>query len=125
MENYTRVKRTVEQVKFDAGVTLAGKLVKLDRVQVGEDAKKAVQYTVFDLESRTLKTFLGTHQINSVVMPGDVGKLIEIVCTGEDKTVVRNGRAMKTFDVYVWEKNGENAVEREDGTVITDADVPF
>lgn len=125
MENYTRAKRTVEQVKFDAGVSVAGKLVKLDRVQVNESAKKAVQYTVLDLETRTLKTFLGTHQINSVVLPGDVGKLVEIICTGEDKTIVRNGRAMKTFDVYVWERNGESAVEREDGTVITDADIPF
>jgi hypothetical protein len=124
---FVKVTRKVEQIKFQTGMSVRGKLVRIERVALSGSIEKKNQYTVIDPRDGGIVQFLGLNQIDCALFPADVGKWIEVECTGERDDVGRNGNKMKTFDISVWEKEGSEATAKEvDGSVhITDDDIPF
>ncbi len=108
-------------VQFADGEMLAGVLVRIDRTQVsnGNGAKApANRYTVRDLESGEMYSFLGTYQIDTKLNVADIGHVIEVRNEGTNPNVQRNGNAMKVFAVRVSEQPFNPAT-------ITDNDIPF
>lgn len=105
-------------VKFGDGETVAGVLISIEVAQV--NGKSAARYTVEDLDSGERTCFLGTAQINSKLRKSDVGHAIEVRCEGTDKSVIKNGNAMKLFRVKVSKEKVS-----DDSLLITDADIPF
>jgi hypothetical protein len=118
--NYTMEERKEPVlVKFGQGELCEGILIGFEKVQI--DGKEVIRYTVQPKDGGDLEMFHGVHQINKKLRPTDLGKYIVVRCTGEDKSVVRNGNAMKTFDVLVSKEKAKDA----DKLIITDADIPF
>lgn len=115
-------------VTFADGDFVEGVLVNVERIEVGEPKKMANRYTVADLDTRELSSFLGSYQIDTKLRPSDKGHFIQVRCEGEDKTVVRSGRAMKKFRVVVSDEAvpaAKTGNQLEDGTFITDYDIGF
>lgn len=112
-------------IKFADGESISGLLVGIERIEV--DKKPIVRYTVQDLDSGELSSFLGTYQINAKIRRNDVGHVIDVRYEGEDKSVSRNGNNMRKFKVLVSDRHvgplppGTAA----DGTLITDEDIGF
>ena len=112
--------------KFAEGQTVEGVLVKIYRIQVGDPEKPeapkrpATKYTVLEGQGE-LVSFLGSYDLDTKLNTRDVGHFIQIRYEGEDKTVSRNGNAMKKFRVRVSNKPAQVV----DGTLITDDDIPF
>jgi hypothetical protein len=122
-----------KKFEFGDGAELTGVLLDVERRQIRDQktgvAKAAVRYTV--REMATLEPlvfnpdpvfFYGTYQIDSKLRPSDVGHFVSILCKGEDKSVGRNGNAMKVFEVLVSKETGPGFAH--DGTAITDDDLP-
>ena len=137
-----REQRTVEQpaafnmverkepefVKFTDGASIEGVLVNIERIDVGTPPKPAIRYTIADLEDAKLRCFLGSYQIDTKLRRGDIGHVIGVRYEGEDRSVSRNGNAMKRFRVFVSEKPHKAAAQGNqiaDGTFITDDDIGF
>jgi len=120
-----------EFIKFEsAGEVVDGELVRVDAIDVGERKQRVNRYTLEVDDKGTRVSFLGAYQIDSKLTPRDIGHWVEITCLGEDPNVSRNGNAMKLFCVRVsahpvkrvTEPNGRKL---EDGTYITNSDIPF
>jgi len=112
-------------VQFSAGDLVEGVLVAVERVPV--KGKMAVKYTVQEEDGGQMVAFIGTYQLNTKLWPEDKGHMVSIKCVGEDTMVKRGENCMKVFDVKV-SKERVGAAEVpvvEDGTMITDADIPF
>lgn len=119
--------------EFGDGVELIGILLDVERRMVKDPRsgapKPAIRYTVRELQDPATMTyssepvfFYGTYQLDSKLRPSDVGHFIRILCRGEDKSVGRNGNNMKLFDVNVTKETAPGFAN--DGTEITDADLP-
>ncbi|HEX3892860.1 MAG TPA: hypothetical protein VHW46_09845 [Terracidiphilus sp.] len=123
--NWVEVK---EPVKFDFshGVTLVGILTSIERVQIRDNdtrvPKPAVRYTVLDEETSAPVFFFGTVKLDSMIRTDFIGRYVSITCTGEDKSVQREGRAMKEFEILRSEDFAPGWAT--DGTRITDSDLP-
>lgn len=116
-------------VKFGVGEVVEGVLIKIEQVEIGELKKKATRYTVEDLESKELSSFLGAYQIDTKLRQSDRGHFISVRYEGEEKNVVRNGHALRRYTVRVSNQPVRPASapgkQLEDGTFITDDDVAF
>jgi hypothetical protein len=110
-------------VKFTEGEVVEGILVNVEQVEVGEPRKKAMRYTVEDMDSHDLSSFLGCYQIDTKLRVTDIGHVIHVRFEGDDNSVTRNGRAMKKFQVSVSEKRVNPKLA--DGTFISDDDIGF
>lgn len=108
-------------VQFGDGESVTGVLVNVERIKVND--KMASRYTVEELESKELLSFLGTFQIDSKLRVADVGHLIDVRCEGTDPKVTKSGNAMKLFKVLVSDRTAPGWAH--DGTLITDDDIPF
>jgi len=117
-----------EPIKFEfgEGAVLTGVLTNVERVKVRDSRtdlpKDAVRYAVDEIESGEAVFFFGTHQLNGKLRPSDIGHYVRIVCEGEDRSVSRNGNAMKIFKVYI---AGRAPGWATDGTQITNEDIGF
>ena len=114
-------------IQFAVGEVVEGILVQIDKVEVGERKQPTPRLIVKDLESGELYSFLATYDIAVKVRSNDIGHVISVRYEGEDTNVRREGRAMKRFKVMVSEKPYADARgnKLEDGTYITNADIPF
>ena len=112
-----------EFIKFAEGEVVEGILKSIERIQVGTPAKDAIRYTVADVATGELSSFLGCYQIDTKLRRDDLGHYITVRYEGEDSSVRRNGNSMKRFKVFVSELryNGQP----EDGTFITNEDIGF
>lgn len=108
-------------IKFGDGEQVRGVLVAVDQVEV--KGKRVNQYVIEDMDSKERASFLGTYQIDVKLRRSDVGHVVQVVCTGEDRNVQRNGNAMKTFRVLVSDRKAPGWAN--DGTPITDDDIAF
>lgn len=84
-------------VRFEVGDVVEGILVEIRRLRV--QGKPAVRYTVDD--DGQLCSFLGTYQINEKLRVTDIQKRIHIRYEGEDTSVMRAGRRMRNFRIFV------------------------
>ena len=121
-------------VKFNEGDVAEGVLLNVERIEIEDSQSKAkknaLRYTVQDLETGDLSSFLGAYQIDVKLRPVDKGHYISVRYEGEDKTVSRNGNAMKRFKVLVSnasvsEVAKANGIPLADGTFITNDDIPW
>ncbi len=118
-------------VKFAKGEVVEGELIAIERIAVGEEKKPATRYVLRDLDTNELIAFIGVHQINQKLRPNDRGHFVSVRYEGEDKTVSRNGNAMKIFNVRVSTQKvnqlmpGKGSVDPLAATEITDDDIPF
>lgn len=115
-----------KKFEFGDGVELVGVLTAVERVNVRDTKtgvpKPAVRYSVKPADSDEPVFFFGTHQLDQKIMLKDVGHHIAIICQGEDKSVSRNGNAMKIFRVNISREFAPGWAN--DGTQITDSDLP-
>lgn len=107
-------------LQFGDGETVTGILASIERIAVKD--KQVTRYTVQDLESGELVSFLGTYQIDTKIRRGDMGHVVDIRCEGSHPDVKRNGNAMKMFRVRVSKRTAPGWAQ--DGTQITDDDLP-
>jgi|GEM_PF-2525299 len=120
-----------ELVKFAEGEVIEGELIRVDSILVGEEKNRVALYTVRDLDTGKLCCFRGLYQIDRKLRLQDRGHFIQVRYEGEDKTVIRNGNAMKMFHVRVSKQkvsemtSGKGSVDPLAGTEITDDDIPF
>jgi len=116
-------------VTFAQGEVVEGELMRIDAVEIGEQKKRTVRFTVRDIETNEYQAFLGTYDLVTKLRVEDRGHYVRIRFEGGDPKVQRNGNPMKRFKVEVSEApirevpaGGTNA----DGSpLITDADIPF
>jgi hypothetical protein len=112
--------------QFDArGVTVSGILRSCERIEINNDGKlkKPIQYGIYNERERQEYKILGTYDINCKLRwPEDKGRYVEITFVGENQSVVRNGRALREFDVQVDEVA---PAKPSDSLEITDEDIPF
>jgi hypothetical protein len=124
-----RERKEPEFISFAQGEMVEGELVRIDTVEVGEQKKRTARFTVRDIETNELASFLGTYDLVTKLRPEDRGHYVRIRFEGEDKSVTRNGNAMKKFKVEVSAEPVAKVPaggKHEDGSPnITDADVPF
>lgn len=117
-----------EQIKFVSGEVREGVLEGIVKVRL-ESGGITSRYVMRSLNGRDRFQFLGTYMLNQMLSPDMVGHYLEITCVGEDANVQRNGRKMMVFEVACSEHPvmpvGNVGQKLEDGTYITDADVPF
>ena len=116
-----RERREPEFVQFTKGEVVAGELIAMDRVMVGEPKKAATRYTV-KLDNGQLAAFIGTYQIDTKLRTDDLHHRISVEYVGEDVTVKRGGNFMRVFTVLVSEQPVSRPVV---DLGITDADIPF
>lgn len=116
-----------EFVQFAPGEVLEGVLVNVDAIEVGKEKKRTLRFTVRDLDDKKLRSFLGTYDISTKLTVKDIGHVVSVRYEGDDQNVRRNGNAMKRFKVLVSDNVYAPAKgnKLEDGTYITDADIPF
>lgn len=119
-------------VKFETeGEFAEGVLLGIEQIEVGEDRKRAIRYTVRDPKTREAFAFLGTHQINTKITTEDKGHYVQVMYSGTDDNVQRNGNSMRLFRVLVSDKPYVNLAPARkvntatDDTGITDEDIPF
>lgn len=123
-------RKAPELFQFKAeGEVIDGILIRVDPIMIKDkktfQPKRVSQYT-FQRTSGDVVKMLGTYDIDSKVMPGDVGRFVEIVYVGENREVKRGNNFMKVFRVQVEDKPAANAGNKfNDGTEITDEDIPF
>lgn len=109
-------------VQFGDGETLTGVLVNIERIEVSK--KQVSRFTLADVETSELSSFLGTYQLDSKIRRSDLGHVLEVRCEGKDPKVTKNGNAMKLFRVRVSNRKVQEVQALEDGTYITDDDLP-
>jgi hypothetical protein len=120
-----------ELIKFADGEVVEGELIAIERILVGEERKPAVRYVLRDIDTNGLVAFIGVHQINQKLRPEDRGHFVSVRYEGEDKTVSRNGNAMKLFKVRVSKQKvsilapGKASIDPLAETEITDDYIPF
>lgn len=105
-------------VQFAPGEVVEGVLVRIDTMEVGVERKPTARFVVRDLDSGEMLAFLGTYDIATKLQRSDVGHVVSVRYEGEDKSVQRNGNAMKRFKVSVSD-------QLYDPAVISDADIGF
>jgi hypothetical protein len=112
-------------VKFDApGVTVSGVLVRMN-LKKG-DTKNYVEYILHNVDEDKIYRFNGSYEIDNQIFRTDLHKSIEVTFVGEDKTVMRNGNALKKFEVWVDEgKPVARPSGGDPGWQATDEDIPF
>jgi hypothetical protein len=108
-------------VQFADGEVIEGMFVAIEKVVV--NGKPVARFTLMDLESRELVSFLGTAQINQKLRSSDLSHLVRIRCEGTSKDVIKNGNGMKLFKVAV----SDIPVPKElcGAVIITNEDIPF
>lgn len=114
-----------EQISFAVGEIIEGELVSIDKVKL-KSGDIVSSYELRDLESGKYVRFLGSYDLNKKLRPTDVGYYVEVRYEGEDKSISRNGNALKRFKVRVSDVPVKAAMKNqlEDGTYITDNDFP-
>jgi hypothetical protein len=112
-------------ISFAEGESVQGVLLAIERIEI--EKKPVVRYTVRDVDTRELSSFLGTYQINAKIHPEDVGHIIDVRYEGEDRSVVRNGNALRRFKVLISDVPAARigVCTAEDVTFITNDDVGF
>ena len=118
-----------QQVKFTVGDVVCGELLGVEKIRL-RDRGIAARYLMRDMETGKKFQFLGTTQIDQMLSPEDIGYYLEISYLGEDVTVERNGRRMRVFEIAKSEfpvnlRAAAGQHQLEDGTYITDQDIPF
>jgi len=113
--------------KFGAGEIVEGILLRIDTVQVGERKQNVTRYTVEDMDTGALTSFLGSYQLDTRLRPNDFEHFVSIRCEGSDLNIVRNGNPMKLFKVFVSDipARTPQGVHVPQATEITNADLAF
>jgi hypothetical protein len=112
-----------EFIRFSAGVTVEGVLLRIGRVRL--EKGPASVYTV-RRDNGKLCRFLGLTAIDDQIYLSDVGKKVCVHCVGEDVHNQQEGKnAMKVFEIDVSEGRNEVATAGDDDLGITDDDLPF
>ena len=117
-------------VKWGDREVLEGVLTRIDRLEVADKdnpkapPKKVVKFTVEE-EPGVFKCFLGSYDLVNKIQMEDRGHFVRIRYEGEDRSVSRNGNAMKRFKVEVSQDPVRTGQALADSTLITDADIPF
>jgi hypothetical protein len=123
------VRKTPILVNFDApGVTVSGILRSCERIEITIQGKpkKAIQYGIFNEKEGQEYRILGTYDINcKLLWPEDRGRYVEVTYVGENMSVVREGRALREFDVQVSMDTPIHPSKPTDNLEITDEDIPF
>jgi hypothetical protein len=110
-------------VKFDApGVTCNGVLVRMN-LKKG-DTKNYVEYILHNVAEDKIYRFNGSYEIDNQIFRTDLHKFIEVTYVGEDKNIVRNGNALKKFEVWV-DEGKPVAQSAHEGWQASDEDIPF
>jgi hypothetical protein len=105
-----------EMYSFEkAGDTIAGKLVSVMPVTV--KGKTVTEY-MLALGPKRIR-LLATYDLLQKLTRSHIGCAVRIKYRGEDKSVSRNGNALKVFDVQV------KGTPQPDNGPITDEDIPF
>lgn len=102
------------------GETIAGKLMSIEPVEIR--GKRVPQYTLATDSSHRIR-LLGTYDLVQKLNRTHIGMLVRIKYLGEDESVKKGDNAMRIFDVHV--KKDSSAATHNDGTPITDEDIPF
>ena|SRR5215475_6390164 len=114
-----------ELIKFGEGECVEGVLLNVVRVNVGEPPKPVTKFIV-DRGEGDLVSFLGSYEIVAKLKMEDRGHFISVRYEGEDKSVTRNGNALKRFKVLVSKSAIRTGKALENsGLGITDDDIPF
>jgi hypothetical protein len=119
-----------EFVKFAAGEVVAGILLAIDEIAIGDPSranapkKAALKFTV-EIEDGKRVSFLGSYDIVSKLQMSDIGHYIIVRYEGEDKAVSRNGNALKRFSVSVSTKPVRTGTALEASLGITNDDIGF
>lgn len=122
-----RERKEPKFVQFAEGEVVEGVFIGVDTVEVGTDKKKTAKISVRDLESGEIVQFLATYDISTKLKRSDIGHVVSVRYEGEDPSVRRGNNNLKRFKVLVSEKpySAHQGNKLEDGTYITDADIPF
>lgn len=112
-------------IQFADGESVSGVLVRIEMIEVTKDGqtKKVPRLVIEDLDSNEQFCFLATFQIASKITRKDIGHVIDVRCEGDDPTVKTKGNPMKKFRVLVSDRTAPGWAEN--GTLITEEDIPF
>ena len=120
-------------ITFNDGDVIEGVLVKIDTPTV--NGKKVPRFVLDDgdvendqfVPSGDRSCFLGTWDIMQKLRTTDIGHYVSVRCEGVDKSIVRNGNALRRFKVFVSALpiNGATRGDAVTDLGITDADIPF
>lgn len=122
-----RERKDPKFVQFADGEVVEGVFIGVDTVEVGAEKKKTAKISVRDLDSGEIVQFLATYDISTKLKRSDIGHVISVRYEGEDSSVRRGNNNLKRFKVLVSDKPYSPAKgnKLEDGTYITDEDIPF
>jgi hypothetical protein len=103
--------------------SIDGILLSIQKVTITDKETKkpkdVIEYTIEREDGRRAK-LLASADLAQKISMAHRGAFVSITYTGTDSSVVKNGNAMRTFEVLV-AKREANA----HGAEITDADIPF
>jgi hypothetical protein len=124
VDGRTLVEREAPELfKFEGvGDFVKGVLMAMDIVTVRE--KRTVQFTIYDAGDGKTRKILGTYDLLQKINKDDVGRFVQIVYKGENKEIRKGDNFLRIFSV-AFEDKKKTAATFEDGTQITDADIPF
>lgn len=116
------------QIKFEQkGHRVSGVLTHIEKMRL-QTGQVVAKYTLQPLGKEKV-TFIGTTYVDQILGPEHIGFFVKVEYIGDSTDVVRNGRPMKIFDIFV--SDGPvvpglgTGQKTDDGTYITDADIPF
>lgn len=118
-----------QQIKFEKkGEVFAGALLSIEKVRL-QDGGIVCRYLLRDMRTGKRWQFIGTRYLDQSINIDDLGYYLEIAYVGDDTTVVRNGRAMKMFEVarssHPVIPSAVTGQPTSDGTYVSDSDIPF
>lgn len=142
-------------IEFKDGEYAEGVLASIQAIEIAERVRdektgdikltgkksKAVRYVLDEGEvtadgvftpSGESCCFLGTYRINEAIRMNHLGRYVAIRCEGVDKSVTRNGNAMKKFRIGISNMpvrgmgtGGGQSVAAQVNPEITNDDIPF
>jgi hypothetical protein len=120
------------RIKFEReGDSIEGVLVGIERLKMdGKFVPKFVFAEVNITGDRVTPTgdrfdFLGTYDLANKIRISDVGKFLFIRYESQDASVERNGNKLRRFKVGISEAPIFGKEQVNDGTFISDEDIPF
>jgi hypothetical protein len=126
-DGWTPIEPPVLEEFKEPGTTVIGRLISIAEIEV--KGRPVIQYTLA-LDDKRVK-FLGTYDLVQKLNSTHRGMSVRIKYLGTDPSVSRNGNEMKIFDVQVRDDRPYRSVapasvrRLDDGTQITDEDIPF
>jgi hypothetical protein len=111
-------------VKFDTpGITCNGVLVRMNMKK--GDTKNYMEYILHNVAEDKIYRFNGSYEIDNQIFRTDLHKFIEVTFVGEDRNIIRNGNALKKFEVWVDEGKPGSAGAPAAEWQASDEDIPF